>query len=364
MADSRRTPRKAPPRARAAAHTKTKDPAPAVTTTVSVNPPSTAATGVVPASTHAAPVAAAPLAAGLPAGLGPAALTPADVSGQLAAVAPTFGQVLGSVGQGVADSQTALDQGVIDTVTDLADTKITVVTDVIQHLNDDGEPDPSQTQLVSADLSVLNFFTPTIHEWKRVAISMDLSVGAFSETDGLTFNAEQQGGGVGGVGLFWGFLGLGYDYDYDNTQTFQQTHQQESSWSAGEVRIDAILAPRQTGKFPIPSQVSVGPQIVFSQGAVKETAVAGGGVNRSVDVLITVLKAAGDPNPNKALTVDAGPLRTSFSTTAPFTGSQTNADGNVEVTLIRNVPNSGTGAVKVPVLVRLGELSQGFTLTI
>lgn len=361
MADTTRRPRKSAPRPRTTTRTATADRAPRrgapVTSTATVSAP------VVPAPTRATPVTAAPLAAGLPVGLGTGTLG-ADVSGQLTAVAPTFGQVLGSVGQGVADSQTALDKGVIDTVKDLADTKITVVTDVIQHLNDDGEPDPSLTQLVSTDLSVLNFFTPTVHEWKRVALSMDLSVGAFSETDGLTFNAEQQGGGVGGVGLFWGFLGIGYDYNYDDTQSFERSHEQESSWSAGEVRIDAILGPRQTGKFPVPSQVSVGPQIVFAQGAVKETPVTGAGINRSIDVLVSVLKAAGDPNPNKALTVDAGPLRTSFSTTAPFTGSQTNADGNVQVSIIRNVPNAGTGPVKVPVLVRLGALTQTFTLTI
>lgn len=362
MADTKRAPRKAPPRARAATGTATRGRTPAAATATATPAPSARAR-VVPAPTTTAPVAAAPLADGLPIGMGTAPLA-ADVSGQLATVAPTFGQVLGSVGQGVADSQAALDQGVIDTVNDLADTKITVVTDVIQHLNDDGEPDPSQTQLVSTDLSVLNFFTPTIHEWKRVALSMDLSVGAFSESDGLTFNAEQQGGGVGGVGLFWGFVGLGYDYNYDDQQSFQQSHQQESSWSAGEVRIDAILGPRQTGKFPIPSQVSVGPQIVFSQGAVTEAPVAGGGVNRSIDVLVSVRTAAGDPNPNKGLTVDAGPLRTSFSSTAPFTGSTTNAQGNVDVTITRNVPNSGTGAAKVPVVVRLGDLSQTFTLTI
>jgi hypothetical protein len=320
--------------------------------------------GVVPARTRTAPVAPAPLAAGLlPAGFGAGALA-ADVSGQLKAVAPTFGQVLGSIGQGVADSQTALDQGVIDTVNDLSGTNITVVTDVIQHLNDDGEPDPAQTQIVSTDLSVLNFFSPTVHEWKRVALSMDLSVGAFSETDGVQFNARQQGGGVGGVGLFWGFLGLAYDYDYDNSQSFERTHEQESSWSAGEVRLDAVLAPRNTGKLPIPDQVSVGPQIVLAQGTVRETAVAGAGVNRSVDVLVSVLTAAGAANPGKGLSVDAGPLRISFSTTAPFTGSQTNAQGQVQVTITRNVPNAGAGPVKVPVNVRLGDFNQSFTLTI
>lgn len=318
--------------------------------------------GVLEPHTATAPVAPVGLDAAL-AGLGASPLG-ADVSGQLQAVAPTFGNVLASIGVGVADSQTALDKGVIDTVNDLAKTNITVVTDVIQHLDDDGLPNPAETQLVSTDLSVLNFFMPTIHEWKRVALSMDLSVGAFSESDGVQFSARQQGGGVGGVGLFWGFLGLGYNYDYDNQQSFERSHEQEASWSAGEVRLDAVLGPRTTGKLPVASQVSVGPQIVFSQGAIKEVPVAGAGVNRSIDVLISVRKAAGDANPNKAITVDAGALRTSFSAAAPFTGNTTNADGQVLLTVTRNVPNAGAGAIKQPLVARLGGLTQTFTLTI
>jgi hypothetical protein len=279
-------------------------------------------------------------------------------------VAPTFGEVLRSIGTGVAESQTALDKGVIDTVKELASTNITVVTDVIQHLNDDGEPDPAQTQLVSTDLSVLNFFMPTIHEWKRVAISMDLSVGAFSEKDGVQFKAMQSGFGTGMAGLFWGFLGLGEIHDYEHVENSSRTHEQESSWSQGEVRLDATLGPRTTQAFPTPTQVALGPQIVFSQGAITETPVAGAGVNRSIDVLVTVLTHAGAANPNKAVTVQAGVLRFAFSTTVPFTGSTTNAAGQILVTVTRNVPNAGTGAVKVPVVVRLGALSQTFSLTI
>jgi hypothetical protein len=321
------------------------------------------AIAVRPAPTSTMPIGGGTLAAGLPIGLGTDVLA-ADVSGQLKAVAPTFGQVLRSIGTGVANSQKALDEGVIDTVEELADTEITVVTDVIQHLNDDGEPDPAQTQLVSTDLSVLNFFMPTIHEWKRVVISMDLSAGAFNEKDGLSFHAKQSGGGVGGVGLFWGFVGLGYTSDYERERSTAQSHEQEASWSSGEVRLDAILGPRRTDSFPTPTQVTLGPQIVFSQGATKETPVAGAGVNRTIDVLVTVLTHAGDENPNKPLTVEAGSLGFAFSNTAPFTGSTTNSDGQIMVTFKRNVPNAGASAGKFPVTVRLGALGQAFTLTI
>lgn len=333
------------------------------TTRTTPRPAGTTTLPVRAARTSTVPVGARPLGAGLPVGLGTDTLA-ADVSGQLRTVAPTFGQVLQAIGTGVANSQKALDAGVIDTVKDLADTDITVVTDVIQHLNDDGEPDPAQTQLVSTDLSVLNFFMPTIHEWKRVAVSMDLSVGAFNEKDGVSFHAEQSGFGTGMVGLFWGFLGVGETHDFDHVQNTNTSHEQESSWSQGEVRLDAIMGPRRTDSFPTPTQIALGPQIVFSQGSLKETPVAGAGVNRTIDVQVTVLTHAGDSNPNKALTVEAGALGFSFSTTAPFTGSTTNSDGQILVTFRRNVPNAGTTAGKFPVTVRLGALSQTFTLTI
>jgi hypothetical protein len=323
----------------------------------------TATRAVARAPAAAAPVGAAPQDGGVPVGLDAATLA-ADVSGQLKAVAPTFGQVLKSIGSGVAASQQALDQGVIDTVKELATTNISVVTDVIQHLNDDGEPDPAQTELVSTDLSVLNFFMPTIHEWKRVAIAMDLSVGAFSEKDGLTFHARQTADGLSTFGAFWGFVGVGETHFFTNTQSSQRTHEQESSWSQGEVRLEATLGPRTTQSFPTPTQVALGPQIIFSEGAVAETPVAGAGVNRSIDVQVKVLTHAGAANPNKAVIVEAGTLRIAFSTTAPFTGSTTNAQGDVLVTLTRNVPNAGAGPARVPVSVRLGDLTQTFTLTI
>ncbi len=363
-----------PPRRRAATRTRTRTPAaPSVEVpaeaadAVNRRRPRSRSTGVVAAPARAVRpkttlAGAMTLASGAPTGLGTATLA-ADVSGQLKAVAPTFGQVLGSIGTGVADSQTALDKGVVDTVKALADTDITVVTDVVQHLGDDGLPDVGLTELITQDLSVLNFFMPTIHEWKRVVVSMDLSVGAFDNEQGITFNAEQSGGGVGGVGLFWGFVGVGETTSFDNQQYFNQNTKQEASWSSGQVRLDATLGPRTTGKLPVPDRVEIGPQITMAQGTTSETTTAGV-TKRSVDVLITVLTRAGAANPDLTLTVDSGTLLPSFSSTAPFTGSKTNSDGQVRLTLSRTIAGPGAPTVKVPVTVRLKSFSQTLTLTI
>mgnify|MGYP006189486789 CR=1 FL=1 len=76
-------------------------------------------------------------------GVGGALALEADVSGELAQIAPSFGDILASIGRGVADSQTALDRGLVSTATTLSQANITVVTDVVQELNDDGLPVPS-----------------------------------------------------------------------------------------------------------------------------------------------------------------------------------------------------------------------------
>ena len=52
-------------------------------------------------------------------GLAGALALEADVSGELAQIAPSFGDILGSIGRGVADSQTARDRGLVSTATTL-----------------------------------------------------------------------------------------------------------------------------------------------------------------------------------------------------------------------------------------------------
>ena len=185
---------------------------------------------------------------------------------------------------------------------------------------------------MSTDLSVLNFFMPTVHEWKRVALSMDLSVGAFNETNGLSFNANQSGDGVGVAGLFWGFLGVERDVRL-RRRARTPTRSTPSRRRAGpQARCASTRssAHGRPGSLPGAEPVAIGPQIVFSQGAVKETAVAGAGINRSVDVVVRSRKAGGGVTPALLLRIDAGgPAALEFSTTAPFTGNRRTPNGQV-----------------------------------
>jgi hypothetical protein len=288
----------------------------------------------------------------------------ADASGQIEGIAPTFGNILSSVGLGVANSQSALDKGVIDTVKKLSNTKITVVTEVIEELDEDGLPDPDATQLITTELSVLNFVTPTVHEWKHVALSLDMSVGAMDNETGVTYNVSSTSTSSGSVGAFFGLIGVGYKTTSSSYADMMANTDREAQWSEGVVQLDATLGPRRTGKFPTPASVSIGPQIFFSQGSVVETKVANVVTERSVDVLINVRKASGAANPAKPLELEAAGLLPSFSTTAPFTGSTTNADGQCKLTLRRTITPGFGQTGKRTITVRLGQISKRFDIVI
>ena len=304
-----------------------------------------------------------PVGAGLPSSSSLLGLA-ADASGQLDAAAPTFGNILASIGAGVADSQTALDKGVIDTVNALSNTKITVVTEVVEQLDDDGLPDVSQTQLITSELSVLNFVTPTVHEWKQVALSMDMNVGAMDDETGMSFNVSRDSFSMGNAGLFMGILGVGYMSSNSDFRATQSNIHREAQWSNGTVQLDATLAPRRTTKFPVPASVTIGPQLFVSQGAITETQVGPIVTERAVDVLITVRKANGAVNPSKNIELDAAGLLPSFSSTAPFTGTTTNSDGQCTVTLRRPITAGFANPSRRTLTLRLGELSKRFDLVI
>jgi hypothetical protein len=211
---------------------------------------------------------------------------------------------------------------------------------------------------------VLNFVTPTVHEWKHVALSMDMRVGAMDEETGVSFSVQTKKRSAGSSGLFFGLIGVGHMSVNSEYRSMMSESHREAQWSDGVVQLDAVLAPRRTGKFPVPASVSIGPQIHVSQGTVVETKVGGVLTERSVDVLINVRKASGEVNPSKMVELDAGGLLPSFSTTAPFTGSTTNADGQCKVTLRRSIVAGFAQAGRRTVSVRLGQLSKAFDIVI
>lgn len=309
------------------------------------------------------------LAAGslAPAGLGSGTLAAlgADVSGELAALAPTFGDVLISIGNGVASSQEALDRGLVETANALSRTNITVVTDVIQELDDDGLPQLGNTQLVSQEVSLINYVRPTAHEWSHVALSMDLTVGAMDRDQGMTFRKTMSSSRGANAGLFFGFLGIGV-MGFSDKSTFRSSESEvEANWAEGRVRMDAMLRPRKVEGFEPPAEVVIGPQIYLAQGAVTETSASGVVTARATELLVTVRKADGSANPGVVIEVDSGPFDPSFTTGGGFNGNTTNAAGQCKLALSRTIPSPlFQRRIRGTVTVNLGQIRKQLTLSL
>jgi hypothetical protein len=180
----------------------------------------------------------------------------------------------------------------------------------------------------------------------------------------MTFNVSRQSSSLGSVGLFFGFVGLGYYSQSSSYASMQTDSHRESQWATGSVQLDAVLTPRRTTKFPVPASVSIGPQIFVSQGSVLETKVGGVVTERSIDALITVRKASGAVNPSKNLDLDPAGLLPSFASTGGFSGSSTNSNGQCKVTLKRSIVPGFGAPFKRTLTLRLGQISQRFDIMI
>ena len=286
------------------------------------------------------------------------------VAGKLDAIAPTFGEILKSVGTGVAKAQRALDDSVRDTVAKLSNTKIDVVTDVIQRIDDDTgmplEPNPEQ-DLIKQNLSVLNFVTPSVHEWKYVALSMDMSVAGMDSKTGMKFSSASFNTSRSSSGLFFGFVGVGRTTASASFNAVRTDIERESEWASGRVQLDAMLAPRRTTKFPVPATVEIGPQVFVVQGRTTDVKSGVGATatltERNVEITITVLKANGEPNSGKNPAIEVpGLLREAVA------GGATDAAGKVKYRL-RRFYNSGAAAFATfAVTVRLGAIVRRFNV--
>ena len=300
----------------------------------------------------------------------PASTKDADVSQALASSVPSFGNVLQSIGFSIADSQSNLDQGVVATAKQMNDTKIDVITEVILDLDDDGNPAEDQPDPVRQSVSLLNFFPPMVHEWKHVALSMDLTVSALHYQHGLVFNQVIKKTDQVTYPMNWGFLGwFKTDLTTEVTRTtasdYASQFHQDVDWAEGQVRVDALLGPRETTAFPAPTEVAVGPQIYFNQGPVVEKfdKSSTSPVQRTTSFVVTVLKSSGDVNGNVYLEFNAGSLAASgqndSATGGEFKGNYTNTKGQVKVNVLRDLRGlASTTSVETTLKVTLGQLTR------
>jgi hypothetical protein len=283
------------------------------------------------------------------------------VTGQLNAMAPTFANVLRSIGEGVASSQATMDKGLKDTIEKLKGTKIKVVTQVVQELDDDGLPREEGPDLVVKEQSLINFVEPNQQVWRSIKLSMDMTVSDVSTEHGMTFKRDQTSVVSHGHSMPWGFGNWFSVSGYGTHAEQTSTNTSNTTWSSGQVRLDAQLESRHADRLPVGVEVEIGPKIYFSQGPVRETR-GKTSTRREVDVAVQVQQASAAVNPDVRLVMTCTQLSASFS---GETGSKTDENGNAVITVTREVP---TGAPPVPltgtITVRLGDIVRTLDITL
>ncbi|MDP9193146.1 MAG: hypothetical protein M3P06_15720 [Acidobacteriota bacterium] len=281
------------------------------------------------------------------------------VNKQLAQGIPAFGNVLMAVGLGVGNSQKALDASAIAAIKKLNDKKIKVVTQVVQELNEDGQFDATNTQLITNEVSVLTYARPASHRWSNVRVSMDLEVGKFHAEQGLEFNTAQQSTSVGGA-FTWGFGGW-FDVRHSRSSVAVDTRaEQEVAWSSGQCRIDAVLEGVRSKDLPVAAQITSGPQIYFSQGPVTEVREDERLVARTTVVNIDVRRSDGRPNAGRNIEIDAGSLLPSFTGGSSVTDEN---NGRVVVTLRREL-GGAAGFRRFNVTASFNKIRRTFAITL
>lgn len=273
----------------------------------------------------------------------------ADVTSELAEAAPTFGNVLRSIGAAVIDSQKALDLSVVETINSVADAKIEIATTVIQHLNDDGLPDPDATEIVTEEISLLQYATPTVHQWQYVALSMDLEAAQVDRKSGVTFKQAQGSVGVGVGGSGWG---ADLSLMFNSTAVESRT---QSDWARSRLNFDAQLERRKTSKLADPVKLAKGPVIFIDTKRLKDETDSDGKVTRKLEINVTLINSTGTPLKNKNIDVDAGVL-------GNFT-RQTATDGKIDQ-VIELLRGASQPEAQFPIIVSFGQMTRQITITL
>jgi len=281
-----------------------------------------------------------------------------DVEDVLKKAEPAFGNVLAAIGGAVADSQKSLDKAVIDSINKLNDTKITVTSQVEIDIDDDGVP--SGATLVTNEVSVLQYYTPVFHCWKHVDISMDVTVSDFHETQGVRFSSKQSNTSIAG-GVSWN-KGWGAWFSASHSQSQQSSEsntQVDTEFTSGQLLVDAEIGPRPIAKFAPATEITVGPQLMVSQGDITEITNNGQITGRKVTFEVQSRKFTGEPNSGASIHVEYPP---SLAGLHPL---DVTTDGSGKATFDLRRDFAGAAAFRqFPLTIALGDIKQSYTLTI
>jgi hypothetical protein len=295
-------------------------------------------------------------------------LTPGgtDVSKELEGAGLAFGDLIKLTGQAVANTQKQLNKTSADTISALATTQVDVIAVQETVFKDDGTIQEVKSHVQK--LPLINFIDPVVYQWSNVRLQGRFVAREFAtqNTTGTSTSTSTDGSGQSGLLVIFGG---GYnDLRFDSTRTTEKTTTSTDE-SFGLMRMNALLEPRRDVGVPKPRQAVQGPHIAIEPGEVIETTPAGGGLTRTMTVMLIFERADGTPIPNKGLFVETDGVPWHFTTAGT---DQTDANGQLSITLERTFPvpppppavPPPTTPIDVIVTVRKGLVSNATTVSV
>jgi len=279
-----------------------------------------------------------------------------DVSGQLSTAGMAFGDLVRLTGAAVADTQQKLNKTAADSTSALAKTLVDVI--AVQEVDYDDNGTVTGSKTFTSQLPLIDVVDPVLYQWSQVRLQGRFTAsqfGATSSTDTHT-NSSTDSSGQAGVMLIFGG---GYNnFQWDDSQTHVDSNFRVES-SVGLMRMNAILEPRHDIGVPKPRQAVVGPQISIDAGPIAD--VGNPATSRTMEVVVTYLKADSTPISGKELSIDTQGVGWSYK------GGVTTTDGTGALTIVLTRQFVGDTPDRSPVdfvvSVRKGIVGESTTVT-
>ncbi len=289
--------------------------------------------------------------------------SPKGLASNLQSAGMSFGQLVASTGQAVADTQMRLNTTGAAMASALATTQVEVIAAQESIYDDDGHLHEART--FTRKLPLVNFIDPVFYEWTAVRLQGEFYASGFSGSANVTATTqtETKQPGSGAFGFIFGANKVDTQTN-TSTVTVGATTTQERSF--GHVRASALLQPKRDIGVPPPRQVVRGPSLNVVAGEIKD--VMDGEVlqARTMAVLIELRRADGSAIAGKAIAIDTDGAPWSYT---DDTAMLTDAQGRLALTLRRDFLAAVAGAAPdtapkdVILSARLGLVSNSSSLS-
>lgn len=281
----------------------------------------------------------------------------ANITDEINRAGASFGNLVRTTGNAVAETQRRLNETGAASATALANTLVDVIAVQEKVFDDQGNVRPGRTHV--QHLPLVNFIDPVFYEWSQVRLQGVFTAREFaSATSSSTFDHQDDSrSGQGGLFIILGGGRTTFDAQGSTTETNTNS---DSDLSFGNVRMNALLQPRRDVGVPPPTQVIQGPRLAIIHGSVTDVRDGTVLTARTMDVLIQYHRRDGTPIAGKPISVETPGIAWSF------TGAQTtDASGNLQIQLRREFidEDADTTQKDFVVTARIGIVQNSTTVT-